>query len=252
MVWKVYFVNTCVIVSYFRHFHHVTLDQFDVYLHAWLYVYNMERRGVRFDHIYDEIDACLVWFRVLRTKLIFRQLFVAEFPFIIKNPTETVFHRVLKVSTYIGRNTNFMFPKQRLYRPKQWLCTNAVSAKPCLYRVQFFMENSVFAYCIHTFRVGTDPVFSKIQRFGIFDKNRLWQSLYRACTGPVRVFWKFRTDSIPALYRAIFDAVTARLQTARVKKVSIPTPGHCTLSVHCRYIACFSRCWACWSRYSVC
>ena len=49
-----------VIVRYFRNFHHVTLGSFDVYLHAWLFVYNMERRGVRFDQIYDEIDACLV------------------------------------------------------------------------------------------------------------------------------------------------------------------------------------------------
>ena len=49
-----------IIVSNFRTFHHVTLEQFDVYLHAWLYVYNMERRGVRFDKIYDAIDACLV------------------------------------------------------------------------------------------------------------------------------------------------------------------------------------------------
>ena len=180
MVWKVYFVSMCVIVSNFRNFHHVTLEAFDVYLHAWLYVYNMERRGVRFDHIFDEIDSCLVWFRVLGTKLIFSQLMVAEYPFIIKSLTESVFHRVLKVSTYVTRER--MFPKQCGYRPKTWLGTNTVSAKPCLYRVQYFMENSVFAYYIHTLRVGTDPVFSKIQRVCIFEKNRVWQGLYILCT----------------------------------------------------------------------
>ena len=180
MVWKVYFVSMCVIVSNFRNFHHVTLEAFDVYLHAWLYVYNMERRSVRFDHIFDEIDACLVWFSVLGTKLIFSQLMVAEYPFIIKSLTESVFHRVLKVSTYVTRER--MFPRQCGYRPKTWLGTNTVSPKPCLYRVQYFMENSVFAYYIHTLRVGTDPVFSKIQRVRIFEKNRVWQGLYILCT----------------------------------------------------------------------
>ena len=302
MVWKVYFVNTCVIVSYFRRFHHVTLDQFDVYLHAWLYVYNMERRGVRFDHIYDEIDACLVWFRVLRTKLIFRQLFVAEFPFIIKNPTETVFteswrfQRTLEeILTLCSQNSVCTDPKsgsvqtrfcrnrvctgpifhgkqclrvlhtyfpsryrpcifenteslyfrkiQGLYRLGEYvynarrhcfpwkigLGTNTVSAKPCLYRVMFWVGN-------HTV-------------LGLYRPSTTWN---RACTGPVRVFWKFRTDSIPALYCAFFDAVTARLQTDRVKKVSVPTPGDCTLPVHCRYIACFSRYWVCLGRYRAC
>ena len=157
MVWKVYFVSMCVIVSNFRNFHHVTLEAFDVYLHAWLYVYNMERRGVRFDHIFDEIDRCLVWFRFLGTRLIFSESFNVQ-----------------------RRDT--MFPKQCVYRPKTWLGTNTVSPKPCLYRVQYFMENSVFAYYIHTLRVGTDPVFSKIQRVGIFEKNRVWQGLYILCT----------------------------------------------------------------------
>ena len=48
------------IVRYVKHFHHVTLDTFDICFHHWLYLYNMRRRGVRFDRIYDEIDALLV------------------------------------------------------------------------------------------------------------------------------------------------------------------------------------------------
>ena len=127
MVWKVYFVSIGVMVSYFRTFHHVTLAVFDVYLHAWLYVYNMERRGVRFDHIFDEIDACLVWLRVLGTKLIFSKLIFADYPFTVKSLTDSVFYRVLKVSTYVRRYT--MLPKQCVYRPKSWLGTNTVSAK---------------------------------------------------------------------------------------------------------------------------
>ena len=179
MVWKVYFVSIGVMVSYFRTFHHVTLAVFDVYLHAWLYVYNMERRGVRFDHIFDEIDACLVWLRVLGTKLIFSKLIFADYPFTVKSLTDSVFYRVLKVSTYVRRDT--MLPKQCVYRPKQWLGTNTVSAKPCLYRVQYFMENSVFAYCIHTLRVGTDPVFMINTEPRYFEENRVCTDYVQHC-----------------------------------------------------------------------
>ena len=108
------------------------------------------------------------------------------------------------------------------------LGTNTVLAKPCLYRVMFW--------------VGTDTVL------GMYRPFTTWN---RACTDPECVFLKFRTDSIPALYCAFFEAVTARLQTARVKKVSIPGLRQCTLPVHCRYIACFARYWPCLSRYEV-
>eukprot|EP00493_Phyllostaurus_siculus_P026577 UN26922 len=54
---------------------------------------------------------------VLGTKLIFSKLIFADYPFTVKSLTNSVFYRVLKVSTYVRRDT--MLPKQCVYRPKQ-------------------------------------------------------------------------------------------------------------------------------------
>ena len=252
MVWKVYFVNTCVIVRYFRRFHHVTLDRFDVYLHAWLYVYNMERRGVRFDQIYDEIDACLVWFRVLRIKLIFTQFFVAEFPFIIKNPTETVFHRILKVSTYIGRNTNFMFPKQRLYRPKEWLGINTVLPKTVFVPSPIFHGKQCLGVLHTYFRSRYRPcIFENTESLFFRTKQALTGSV-QGLYNPVQALNAFFENFTTPQYRPCILRFSGpvrrgyRLTESKKCQYRLPEP------VHCRYIACFSRYWACLSRYRVC
>ena len=108
---------------------------------------------------------------------------------------------------------------------------------------------------IYILSESVQTLFFRKYRESVFlkktESNRVCTYYVQRCKDPERVFSKFRTESIPALYCAFFEAVTARLQTARVKKVSIQGLRQCTLPVHCRYIACFARYWACFSRYGV-
>ena len=69
--------------------------------------------------------------------------------------------------------------------PKRGSVQTRFRQKPCLHRVQYLMENSVFAYCIHTLRIGTDTVFFKNTESRYFRQK---QGLYTLCT--TLYFWK--------------------------------------------------------------
>ena len=46
-------------IEEFKSSHHVTMHNIDSHLHCWRYKYQLQRDGMRFDRIYDEILHCL-------------------------------------------------------------------------------------------------------------------------------------------------------------------------------------------------
>ena len=104
-----------------------------------------------------------------------------------------------------------MFPKQCGYRPKTWLGTNTVLAKPCLYRVQYLMENSVFAYYIHTLRVGTDPVFVENTDSLYFRKKQSLTGSVHTMYNVVQALNAFFEKFLQTTYRPCISRFSTRL-----------------------------------------